>query len=123
MLLAMRIATAGVWLVFGFLFKVCQLLPRHQSIVAAVIGPALAGPATVLIGSAETVMGLWILSRRWPLACAAAQTAAIVLMNTLEIIQARELLLSPVGMVCANTVLLLAGWVLALRTAAAERAG
>src|SRR5271154_5151749 len=96
MLLAMRIATAGVWLVFGFLFKVCQLLPRHQSIVAAVIGPALAGPATVLIGSAETVMGLWILSRRWPLACAAAQTAAIVLMNTLEIIQARELLLSPV---------------------------
>jgi hypothetical protein len=67
-------------------------------------------------------MGLWILSRRWPLACATAQTAAIVIMNTLEIVQARELLLSPLGMVCANTVLLILGWVLALRTAAAARA-
>jgi hypothetical protein len=118
----MRIGTAGVWIVFGFLFKVCQLLPRHQAIVATVIGPAWAGPATVVIGSAETVMGLWILSRRWPLACATAQTAAIVAMNTLELIQARELLLSPLGMVCANTVLLILGWILALHTAAEQAA-
>jgi len=116
MLLSIRIGTASVWLLFGLVFKVLHLLPRHETIVAAVIGPGWAGPATVLIGVAEVGMALWILSRRWPVACAMAQTMVIVAMNALEITLAKEHLLSPVGMVCANAVFLALGWYLAVQT-------
>lgn len=117
MLLALRIGTASVWIVFGLVFKVMHLLPRHETIVAAVIGPAWAAPATVAVGIAEAGLGVWILSARWPLPCALAQTMAIVAMNLLELARAREHLLSPVAMVCANTVFLGLGWYLAVHTA------
>ena len=60
-------------------------------------------------------MGLWILSGIRPRLCAAAQTLAIVGMNTLELALAKDLLLAPVPMVCANTAFLAAGWYCALR--------
>ncbi len=116
MLIAIRIGTASVWILFGLVFKVLHLLPRHETIVAAVIGPTWAGPATVLIGVAEVGMGLWILSRRWPVACAVAQTLVIVAMNTLEIALAHQHLLTPLGMVSANAVFLTLGWYLAMQT-------
>lgn len=115
---ALRVGTASVWILFGLVFKVLNVVPRHETIVAAVLGGALAGPATLLIGLAETAMGLWILSRRWPIACAAAQTVAIVAMNTLELTLARDRLLAPLPMVCANVVFLAVGWWLALHTRA-----
>ena len=118
MIRALRIATAVVWLVFGGLFKVLDLVPRHRLIVAAVLGAAVARPATMLIGCAEVLLGIWILSGLRPRACAAAQTIAIVTMNTLELTLARELLLAPVAMLCANAALLAVGWYCALKTSA-----
>jgi hypothetical protein len=82
-----------------------------------VLGPAWAGPATLAIGAAEVLMGLWILSGRRPLLCAAAQTLAIAAMNLCELLWAKDHLLSPIGMLCANVVFLGLGWYLALRTA------
>lgn len=114
-----RATTAAVWLLFGLLFKVCHLLPRHQAIVAAVLGPAWAAPLTIAIGCAEVGMGVWILSARAPRWCITAQTVAILTMNTLEVTYARPLLLTPVGMIAANALLLAAGWWLALTTPAA----
>lgn len=45
-----RIATAAVWFVFGFIFKVLHLVPRHHLIVASILGEEVAGPVTLLIG-------------------------------------------------------------------------
>jgi hypothetical protein len=111
---ALRIGTASVWLVFGAVFKVLNLVPRHRMIVATVLGEAVAGPITVAIGAAEATMGLWILSGIHPRLCATAQTVAIVSMNALELGLAKDLLLAPVPMVLANAVFLSAGWYLAL---------
>lgn len=116
LLLTLRLATAAVWIVFGLVFKVLHVLPRHETIVAAVLGPAWAGPATVAIGAAEVLIGLWILSGRWPLLCIATQTVAIAAMNLAELRWAQQHLLSPIGMVCANVVFLGLGWFLAVHT-------
>lgn len=116
MVWAIRIVTAGVWFFFGLVLKVLGAEPRHEAIVAAVLGSAVAGPATVLVGLGEVVLGVWVLSGWRPRLCAAAQTAAILTMNTLELIFAQELLLSPIGMVLANILFLSAVWYAALRS-------
>jgi hypothetical protein len=118
----LRIATAFVWLVFGVVFKMLNLVPRHRAIVAAIVGDAAAGPVTFLIGAAEATLGIWILSGRRPRLCAAAQTCAIVTMNALELSLARDLLLAPALMVCANTVFLGVVWYCALAARPAPRA-
>ena len=96
------------------------MVPRHRLIVAAVLGEAAAGPVTVVIGAAEAAMALWILSGIYPRACAALQTIAIATMNTLELTVARDLLLAPILMVCANTVFLVAVWYCALKVPATQ---
>ncbi len=121
LILILRIGTASVWILFGLVFKVLNVVPRHQTIVAAVLGGAVAGPVTLLIGVAETTMGIWILSRWRPRTCAAAQTVAIVSMNTLELTMAKEHLLAPLPMIFANCVFLAVGWYLALHTPAQPR--
>jgi hypothetical protein len=115
---ALRIGTASVWLIFGVGYKLLGLVPRHRLIVASVLGQHWSGPATLLIGSAEAGMALWILSGLRPRLCAATQTVAIVAMNTLEWIFAHDLLVAPVAMLFANAALLAAGWYCALRTPA-----
>lgn len=121
LLTILRVGTAAVWLVFGLVFKVLHAVPRHDQIVAAVLGPDLARPLTIAVGAAETLLGLWILSGRWPRTCAAVQTLAIVAMNTLELTFARDHLLAPVPMVLANTLFLAAGWYLAVQTRSRTR--
>ena len=120
MLLTLRIATASVWILFGLVFKVLNVVPRHQAIVATILGAAVAGPVTLLIGLAETAMGIWILSRWRPRTCAAVQTIAIVSMNALELSLARDQLLAPLPMVCANSAFLAVGWYLALHAPSAD---
>ena len=97
----LRIGIAAVWLTFGVGFKLLGLVPRHRLIVARIVGDGMAGPLTIAIGLAETALALWVLSGWKPRACAAAQTAAIVTMNAIELSVARDLLLAPVLMVCA----------------------
>jgi len=114
----LRVALAAVWIVFGLVFKVAGLVPRHRLIVAAAVGEAAAGPVTLVVGCAEAVLGLWVLSGVRPRTCAAAQTLAIVGMNSVELAVARDLLLAPVPMLCANAVLLGVAWWLALNAPA-----
>ena len=113
--LVLRVALAAVWLVFGLVFKVAGVVPRHRMIVAAVVGEAAAGPVTLAVGLGEAALGLWVLSGVRPRACAAVQTLAVAGMNSLELAVARDLLLAPIAMVCANTLLLGVAWYLALR--------
>lgn len=116
-LIAIRIGTAAVWLVFGVVFKILDLVPRHRLIVASVLGEEMARPATLLIGLGEAALGLWILSGFRPRACAAFQTVALISMNALELQLARHLLLAPIAMVGANVVFLSLVWYGALKTA------
>jgi hypothetical protein len=84
---------AAVWLVNGLICKLLNLVPRHQQIVARIIGDAHAGALTRLIGALEIAMGVWILSGIKPRLNAITQAVVIASMNTLEFLLAPDLLL------------------------------
>lgn len=111
-----RIGIALVWLTFGGVLKGLNAAPRHRQIVARVLGESLAGPVIRLVAVGECGIGLWMLSGRWLVACVALQTVSLIAMNGLELRYARDLLLSPRGMVLANVGLVSLGWALALAT-------
>jgi hypothetical protein len=110
----MRLGIALVWLLFGLLFKAMGAVPRHRRIVARVVGTDRAGLVLWLVAVAEIGLGVWMLSGRYLVPCVAVQTAMIATMNTMELKKARDLLLSPMGMVCTNVVFLSIGWYVAL---------
>ncbi len=109
----LRYGIAAVWATFGLAFKLLRLVPRHERIVERILGPRTA-PLTFLIGAGEVAMGIWVASAIAPVACAAAQTVLLVTMNTLELVYARDLLLSPRLMVAGNALLVAAAWLVAL---------
>jgi uncharacterized membrane protein YphA (DoxX/SURF4 family) len=84
---------AFVWLVNGLFCKVLNLVPRHQEIVARILGDSYAPLLTILIGFSEILICLWILSKiksRW---CAITQIIIVVMMNSIEFLFAKDLLL------------------------------
>lgn len=84
---------AAVWIANGLFCKVLNLVPRHQQIVARIIGNAHAGIMTRAIGFAEIAMAIWILSGIMPKLNAIVQAVIIATMNSLEFILAPDLLL------------------------------
>jgi DoxX-like protein len=84
---------AAVWLVNGLFCKVLNLVPRHQEIVASILGDQNARLFTVLIGFSEIGMAAWIISGIWPRLNAIVQILVIAAMNTLEFILVPHLLL------------------------------
>ncbi|HVV06882.1 MAG TPA: DoxX-like family protein [Puia sp.] len=84
---------AAVWLVNGLFCKVLNLTPRHERIVARILGEAHAGMWTKLIGFAEIVMALWIISGIKPRWNALLQILTIAVMNVLEFVLVPDLLL------------------------------
>lgn len=89
----LTIFTALVWFVNGFFCKVLNLVPRHELIVARILGPDHAGWITRAIGAFEILVAVWILSRIWSRLNAIVQITIVATMNTLEFILASELLL------------------------------
>ena len=84
---------ATVWIVNGLFCKVLNLVPRHQFIVARILGDEYSGLATKAIGISEMVMAIWILSpikSRW---CAVSQIVIVGAMNIIEFFVAPDLLL------------------------------
>ena len=84
---------AAVWLVNGLFCKVLNLVPRHQEIVATILGHEHARPLTVAIGISEVLMAVWILTGIRSRLNALLQIAAIAVMNMLEFILVPGLLL------------------------------
>ena len=84
---------ALVWFANGLLCKVFNLVPRHQQIVAGILGEPHARLFTVFIGVSEICMGIWILSNLFPRLNAVAQIIVIAAMNALEFILVPDLLL------------------------------
>jgi DoxX-like protein len=84
---------AAVWIASGLFCKVLNLVPRHELIVARILGNSHAILFTKLIGVAEVCMAIWILSRINPRLNALTQMIIIAVMNTLEFFLAPDLLL------------------------------
>lgn len=53
---------AIVWIVNGLFCKVINLVPRHEQIVARILGSSHSRLLTALIGLSEVGMAVWILS-------------------------------------------------------------
>ncbi len=89
----LKFLVAAIWLVNGLFCKVLNLVPRHQQIVARIIGDSHAAVLTRAIGFAEIAMAVWILSGIKPRLNAITQIVIIGTMNTLEFFLAPDLLL------------------------------
>jgi len=84
---------ATVWLINGLFCKVLNMVPRHQQIVARILGEEHARLLTLLIGLSEIVMAIWILSGIKTRLNAVTQILVIGAMNTLEFFLVADLLL------------------------------
>lgn len=112
--LALTVIIGSVWVFHGFYSKILSGIPRHALIVERILGEAIAAHATFFIGIMEILLGVWVYSRLRRRACALVQTLAIVAMNSLEIILARDLLISALGMVALNLAFISLIWYWAL---------
>ncbi len=84
---------AAVWLINGLYCKILNQVPRHEEIVARILGPTYSRSIIVAIGIAEVLMGIWIISRIKPTWSAWLQIGLVAVMNLLEFFLARDLLL------------------------------
>lgn len=84
---------ALIWLINGLVCKVLNLVPRHEQIVASILGDNYSGQLTVLIGILEIIMAIWILTKYKSKFNAIVQIAVVGVMNVLEFILVPELLL------------------------------
>lgn len=82
-----------IWLINGLFCKILNLVPRHELIVAKILGTEYAHVLTILIGISEVLMVIWILSRIKPKFCALFQILIVMTMNIIEFAVAPELLL------------------------------
>jgi hypothetical protein len=82
-----------VWITNGLFCKVLNLVPRHQQIVASILGGDHSRTLTLLIGFSEIGMATWILSGIRPQLNTVVQILIIALMNSLEFAIAPDLLL------------------------------
>ncbi len=83
----------AVWLANGLLCKVLNLVPRHQMIVARILGDEYAPLLTKAIGVSEILMVVWILSGIKPRWCAIFQISIVAIMNVMEFFLVPDLLL------------------------------
>ena len=83
---------ALVWLVNGLFCKILNFVPRHQAIVAKILGEEYARTFTVVIGFAELLMAIWILTGFKSRLTALSQILVVATMNVLEFFLAPELL-------------------------------
>lgn len=84
---------ATVWIVNGLFCKVLNLVPRHEQIVARILGDNYSRVLIVLIGLSEIVMAIWVLSKFKSRLNAIVQIVIVGIMNTLEFILVPDLLL------------------------------
>lgn len=84
---------AAVWFMNGLFCKLLHLVPRHQLIVARILGAEYATDLTQIIGVLEVCMALWIVSAIKSRLCALMQIAVVASMNSIEVFLVPDLLL------------------------------
>lgn len=103
----LTIAISLVWLINGLFCKLLNLVPRHQQIVARILGEEYSAIATKAIGVSEILMFAWIISGIKSRLCALTQIIIIATMNILEFILAPNLLLFGRANIILATVLII----------------
>jgi hypothetical protein len=88
-----RVFLASVWLVNGLICKLLNLVPRHEAIVARILGEDHATLYTKLIGVGEIAIGIWVLTGTYRRLNVIIQMALILVMNVIEFFLASDLLL------------------------------
>ncbi len=89
----LTLLTSGIWLVNGLFCKVLNWVPRHEQIVARFFGESYSRFLIIVIGVFEILMAIWIVSGFKPKINALFQIAIIAIMNLMEFIWAKDLLL------------------------------
>ncbi|KUJ55573.1 DoxX-like family protein [Chryseobacterium aquaticum] len=84
---------AAVWLINGLYCKLLGLVPRHQEIVARILGEEHSRILTAVIGILEIIMAIWIISGTKRKLNVILQMIVITVMNIIEFILAPDLLL------------------------------
>ena len=105
-----QLVIGSVWIFHGLYSKILNGIPRHRLIVGKILGKERAQIATRIIGTLEFLLGVWAFTSWQPVWCASIQTTALVAMNSLEILLARELLISAIGMLILNLGFLSVVW-------------
>ena len=82
-----------VWIANGLFCKVLNLVPRHEQIIARILGDDHSRLLTILIGLSEIIMAVWILSAYKTKLNAITQIVVVATMNILEFILVPDLLL------------------------------
>ncbi len=88
-----RILIGLVWLINGLWCKVLGQVPRHERIVADILGETHAPALTVAIGIGEVALAFWIWADRRRKPTAGLQIALVTTMNALEFFLAPDQLL------------------------------
>lgn len=84
---------AAVWFLNGLFAKVLNFVPRHEEIVARILGEDYSHIIIKAIGIGEIFLAIWILTRIKSRISAALQIFLVATMNILEFLFARDLLL------------------------------
>jgi DoxX-like family len=84
---------AMVWLANGLFCKLLNLVPRHQLIVAKILGSTHAVLITKAIGVLELLMVVWVLSKIKSNWCAILQILVVLTMNIMEFVLVPDILL------------------------------
>ncbi|WKK76635.1 DoxX-like family protein [Marivirga salinae] len=84
---------ALVWLINGLVCKVLNFVPRHEQIVARILGDENSRLFTILIGISEIIMTIWVITKFKSKLNAIAQIIIVATMNLIEFILVPELLL------------------------------
>jgi uncharacterized membrane protein YphA (DoxX/SURF4 family) len=84
---------AMIWLINGLWCKALGFVPRHQDIIAGILGHSHARVFTILIGISEIGMAFWIISGYKRKVNALLQMLIIGIMNTLEFFLVPDMLL------------------------------
>ncbi|HBS13138.1 MAG TPA: hypothetical protein DEO36_11455 [Flavobacteriaceae bacterium] len=88
-----KYSIATVWITNGLICKVLNFVPRHEQIVARILGDEFSRPLTILIGISEIGMAIWFLSGIKSRLNTIAQIGIVATMNILEFILVPDLLL------------------------------
>lgn len=84
---------AAVWIINGLFCKVLNFVPRHELIIAQILGDDCSRILTILIGLSEILMAIWFLSTYKSKLNAISQMVLVATMNILEFILVPDLLL------------------------------
>ena len=82
-----------VWFLNGFFCKVLNQVPRHEQIVARILGNGYSREFTIFIGISEICMAIWIVSGYKTKLNTWVQILVVLTMNILEFLLVPDLLL------------------------------